>query len=125
MMLLAFRAYALLLSFEPALARREFASIYHRVRNRNRAVRPRRSDMAAGDACYAINLACALYFKEVQCLQRSAALVCLLRDLGVAATLVIGAQRLPFKAHAWAEVDGHVVNDSKSSVELYGVLDRL
>ena len=123
MTLLALHAYVLLLSFEPALARREFASIYRRVRNR--ALRRQRSDRTAEHACYAINLACALYFKEVQCLQRSAALVCLLRDLGVSATLVIGAQRLPFKAHAWAEVDGHVMNDSESSVELYGVLDRL
>ena len=116
------RAYALLLSLEPALARAEFASIYRRVRDR--AVRPCRQKRACEEACYAVNLACALYGKEVQCLQRSAALVCLLRDLGVSAALVIGAQRLPFKAHAWTEVDGQVVNDSASSIELYGVLDR-
>jgi len=123
MTLLALRAYSLLLSFERALVRGEFLSICRQVRNRK--VRSPRTAYTSHEACSAINLACTLYFKEVQCLQRSAALVCLLRDLGVAATLVIGAQRLPFKAHAWTEVDGQVVNDSRSSVELYGVLDRL
>jgi len=123
MTLLALRAYSLLLCFERALARGEFASICRQVRNRR--VRRRRVAYTSDHVCSAVNLACTLYFKEVQCLQRSAALVCLLRDVGIAATLVIGAQRLPFKAHAWAEVDGQVVNDSRSSVELYGVLDRL
>jgi hypothetical protein len=119
---LTLRAYLLFLSFELALSRRQFTTVHRRVRDRIVRCSPANCDCA--QACRAINVACALYFKEVQCLQRSAALVCLLRDLGVSATLVIGAQRLPFKAHAWAEVDGRVVNDSESSVELYGVLDR-
>jgi len=123
MTLLALRAYSLLLSFERALARQEFASICRQVRNRR--VRSGRAAYTSDDVCSAVNLACTLYFKEVQCLQRSAALVCLLRDVGIAATLVIGAQRLPFKAHAWTEIGGQVVNDSRSSVELYGVLHRL
>lgn len=123
MTLLALRAYSLLISFERAFVRGEFLKIYHQVQHHK--VRAPRGTYSADEACTAINLACTLYFKEVQCLQRSAALVCLLRDLGIDATLVIGAQRLPFKAHAWTEVDGQVVNDSRSSVELYGVLDRL
>ena len=120
---LVFEAYSLLLSFEAALARGKFSAICRRVQKR--PVGSRRLGHTSNDACYAVNLACALYFKEVQCLQRSAALVCLLRDLGMRATLVIGAQHLPFKAHAWTEIDGQVVNDSRSSVELYGVLHRL
>ena len=123
MTLLTLRAYLLLLSFERALAQADFTRVYRRVRDR--AVRPSRSNIRCERPCHAVNVACALYFKEVQCLQRSAALVCLLRDLGIAATLVIGAQRLPFRAHAWAEVNGQVVNDSESSVQLYGILDRL
>jgi len=120
---LVFEAYALLLSFEAVLARGKFSAICRRVERRT--VGSERLGRTSQDACYAVNLACALYFKEVECLQRSAALVCLLRDIGIPATLVIGAQHLPFKAHAWAEVDGQVVNDSRSSVELYGVLHRL
>jgi hypothetical protein len=123
MTLLTLRAYLLLLSFERALVQADFTRVYRRVRDY--AVRPSRSNIRSECPCHAVNVACALYFKEVQCLQRSAALICLLRDLGIAATLVIGAQRLPFRAHAWAEVNGQVVNDSESSVQLYGILDRL
>ena len=120
---LVFEAYSMLLSFEASLARGKFSAICRRVEKRT--VGPRRLSHTTNDACYAVNPACALYFKEVECLQRSAVLVCLLRDMGMRATLVIGAQRLPFKAHAWVEVDGQVVNESSSSVELYGVLHRL
>ena len=38
--------------------------------------------------------------------------------------MVIGAKQMPFKAHAWVEVDGRVVNDKRYMPELYGVLDR-
>jgi hypothetical protein len=42
----------------------------------------------------------------------------------VSAHLVIGAQQMPFKAHAWVEVDGIVVNDKQYIGELYAILDR-
>lgn len=122
-MILTIRAYLLLLAFEGVLSKGAFGELHERVRRR--AVRPRRTRRDINLLCRAVNLACALYFKEVQCLQRSSILVCLLRDHGIPATLVIGAQRLPFRAHAWVELDGQVVNDSESSVQLYGVLDRL
>jgi hypothetical protein len=38
--------------------------------------------------------------------------------------MVIGAQQLPFKAHAWVEVDGRVVNDKQHVPEMYAVLNR-
>jgi Transglutaminase-like superfamily len=37
---------------------------------------------------------------------------------------VIAAQHAPFKAHAWVEVEGKVVNDSQEVQALYAVLDR-
>jgi hypothetical protein len=123
MILLTFRAYAALLSFEFVIRRRNFASLYRRVRSQ--PIRP--GELSADDcgrACVAIDRACVLYFRQVQCLQRSAATVCLLRQLGIAAELVIGAQPLPFRAHAWAEVQGIIVNDKKSVTETYAVLDR-
>ena len=123
MTFLLLRAYALLLSFERNMSRHNFQGIYRRVERRK--IQSPRPASPSEDACHALNVACVLYFKEVQCLQRSAALVCLLRDLGIPATLVIGAQQLPFRAHAWVEVNRRVVNDSVSAVELYGVLDRL
>jgi hypothetical protein len=123
MTLLLFRAYLLLLWFETAIARGQFNTVYRRVRDCR--VRPSSASSGSSDARAAINTACVLYFKQVECLQRSAALVCLLRQLGTPAQLVIGAQQLPFRAHAWVEVNGAVVNDSPPSVQLYGVLDRL
>jgi hypothetical protein len=123
MMLLTLRAYLMLLSFEAILATHDLSRLYHRLREC--AVQRACSSFDATQACRALNVACTLYFKEVQCLQRSAALVCLLKELGMPATLVIGAQRLPLHAHAWVEVGGRVINDSESAVALYGVLDRL
>jgi hypothetical protein len=37
---------------------------------------------------------------------------------------VIGSQQMPFKAHAWVEVDGRVVNDKQYVHELYARLDQ-
>lgn len=51
--------------------------------------------------------------KQVLCLQRSAVTTCLMRHNGLRATMVLGAQTLPFKAHAWTEVDGRAVNERR------------
>jgi len=123
MSFLAVRAYLLLLSFEWPIARRDFANVYRRVRNH--AVRTKEPRFPAAErSCRAVNVACAAYFKEVQCLQRSAALVCLLRDCGERASLIIGAQHIPFNGHAWVEVEGEIVNEHRANLEKYIVLDR-
>jgi hypothetical protein len=31
---------------------------------------------------------------------------------------------MPFKAHAWVEVGGHIVNDKPYTREMYAILDR-
>ena len=72
----------------------------------------------------AVDRASVWFWKEVSCLHRSAATVCLLRKYGIAAELVIGAQALPFKAHAWVEVGGQVINDKADIWQLYPVLER-
>jgi hypothetical protein len=76
------------------------------------------------DLCRAMDLACAFYFKQVLCLQRSAATALLLRRYGHTAEMVIGAQILPFKSHAWVESNGVVVNDRPYIGELYTPLER-
>lgn len=123
MILLTLRAYGLLLWFEWAVVRRDFAKLYRRVRSEPTRYR-QPSLTACARACDAVDRACALYFRQVQCLQRSAATVCLLRQLGLAARLVIGAQPLPFRAHAWVEIQGIIVNEKVSVTETYAVLDR-
>jgi hypothetical protein len=72
----------------------------------------------------ALDLACVFYFKEVKCLQRSAVATLLLRRHGWKAEMVLGVQLIPFKNHAWVEVDGEVVNDKPYIREMYQVLDR-
>jgi hypothetical protein len=117
------KAYLQLIYFDFYIARRTFADLHQRVRCYPIATRtPERG--AVETICSAMNMACIWYWKEALCLQRSAATACLLKQYGVAAQLVIGAQQMPFKAHAWVEVDGRVVNDKPYIIEVYAVLDR-
>jgi len=74
--------------------------------------------------CKAINYASVCYPKRVLCLQRSAVTTCLLRTCGVDAQIVMGAQKCPFKAHAWTEVDGHAINERADVQSIYGVWER-
>jgi prolyl oligopeptidase len=74
--------------------------------------------------CRAADISSVLYFKRVLCLQRSAATTMLLRRYGFAAELVIGARILPFKAHAWVELAGVVLNDKLYTPQLYRELER-
>lgn len=123
MSFLVLRAYLKLILFELYLARGNFAALYDKVRRH-----PFKKDVPAPGAiqriCSAVDIACIWYWKEALCLQRSAATACLLKQYGVRAQMVIGARQMPFKAHAWVEVDGQVVNDKPYTSEMYGVLDR-
>jgi len=117
------RAYATLILFDLYLVRGNFKALYERVRRcpvRNCPMDPN----ACEAVCAAIDMACIWYRKEVLCLQRSAATTCLLRQYGVAAGLAMGSQQLPFKSHAWVEVDGRVVNDKPYVNQMYAVVER-
>jgi hypothetical protein len=74
--------------------------------------------------CAAINYACVWYPKQVLCLQRSFVTTYLLRRHGVAAHMVLGAQKIPFKAHAWVEVDGRAINERSDVQATYAIWDR-
>jgi hypothetical protein len=75
--------------------------------------------------CTAVNRASLLYVSTTTCLQRSAALVLMLRRFGVNAEFVIGCRALPFASHAWVEVERDVVNDSADVRSVYAIVDRL
>jgi len=123
MSFLVLRAYLQLIRFDMYLARGNFAALYEKVRQY-----PAGKQAPAAEAveriCTAMDMACIWYWKEALCLQRSAATACLLKKYGVPAQMVIGAQQMPFKAHAWVEVNGRVVNDKPYMPEIYGELDR-
>jgi hypothetical protein len=120
---LILKSYWALLQVEHFLARGAFSDLCDMVRSysvRQRVIRPD----TVGRVCSALNLACICYCKEVLCLQRAAATTRLLRSYGVSAEMVIGAQDQPFRAHAWVEVDGCVVNDRLYVPEIYKPLER-
>jgi len=123
MSFLVLKAYLKLIHFDLYLAQGNFAALYDKVRNYPLGARTQEPD-AIERINYAIDMACIWYWKEALCLQRSAATACLLKKYSVSAQMVIGAQQMPFKAHAWVEVDGRVVNDKPYTPEMYAVLDR-
>ena len=123
MLAMVIRAYLMLIRFDLFLSRDDFRGLYDVVRQRPCSA-AERDDEVTGRVCNAVDLACVWYWKHVLCLQRSAVATCLLRDNGVRGELVIGAQQMPFRAHAWVEVQGRVVNDTSYTNEMYLVLDR-
>lgn len=123
MRFLVLKAYIHLILFDVYVVRGNFTALYDRVRRYSQSDHEADSE-AAKRICAAMDMASIWYWKKVLCLQRSAATTCLLRRYGVPAQMVMGAQQVPFKAHAWVEVDGQVVNDKSYMPEIYGVLDR-
>lgn len=122
-MLLTLQAYLLLIYFEFVLKRRDFAMLCGKVARpvaAERTVAPQKVEQV----CAAVDMACIWYCKEVLCLQRSAVAASLLKRCSVNAQLVVGARQIPFKAHAWVEVDGRVVNDKPYMREIYRVIDH-
>lgn len=121
---LVLKSWALLLYLDCAMHLRSF-KVLHRIVRRQEV----RSLSAASDpaelVCKAVDLACAFYFKRVLCLQRSAATTLLLRQVGKRAELVIGAQLVPFRSHAWVEIGGHVINDKPYLEQIFQVLERV
>jgi hypothetical protein len=78
----------------------------------------------ATEICEAVDSACSWYPKQVRCLQRSFATTILLRRAGVDAKFVAAAQKLPFQAHAWVEIDETVINDKPEYVNRFIVFER-
>lgn len=120
---LVLKAYLQLIRFDWYLTRRDFAALYDKVRKQPALDSAKRSH-SIDQICLAVDTACIWYWKQALCLQRSAATACLLKRYGFDAEMVIGAQQMPFKAHAWVEVDRCVVNDKPYTPEMYAVLDR-
>ena len=116
-------SWLLLFYFDCTMRLRGFRLVHETVRRYE--VRPAAGQRSSSaDLCRAVDLACILYFKQVLCLQCSAATNLLLRRHGWNAEMVIGAQMLPFKSHAWVELNGEVVNDKPYMLDIYKVLER-
>jgi transglutaminase superfamily protein len=122
MRFLVWKALLGLLAFDVLGFGNNFAKM-HRFVTRWK-VSPRKAGDGVGRVCEAINYACVWYPKRVLCLQRSLVTTCLLRHCGVPAQMAMGARNLPFKAHAWTEVDGCAINERRDVQNIYEVLER-
>jgi hypothetical protein len=120
---LVIRALGELARFDIHYAWRGFAAIERELK-RHPVSATDRSDLE-GLACDALALASSIYFKPVFCLQRSACAVRLLRDYGRNAKLVIGYRPVPFLSHAWVEIDGRVIRDSRAYQQQMQILHTI
>ncbi len=118
-------SYLLLLRVEFVIAFRGLQQLHKDVQKAKVDIPLSAQRASAEKLCHAMDLSCVFYVKQVLCLQRSAATVLLLRRHGIVAELILGAQTLPFKSHAWVEVGGAVVNDRPYMREMYQVLETV
>jgi hypothetical protein len=117
-------SYLLLIQIDMMMRFHNLQSIHTLVQNSNIQDSTFQIVPSTQRLCHAIDLACVFYPKRVLCLQRSAATTLLLRRYGHKAEMVIGAQMLPFKSHAWVEVGETIVNDKPYMLNIYRVLER-
>ena len=123
MSFLVAQAYLKLIRFEFCLKPSNFSTLCENVHNYPLSTQVS-SPRDVIRICSAVDVACIWYWKQVLCLQRSAATACLLRRHGAKAQMVLAARPMPFRAHAWVEVEGRVVNDKSDVQETYAVLAR-
>ena len=121
-LLVFLEAYLRLIGHDAFMSRHDLAALHKQIRDF-----PRRPATMCGQetelVCSALDAACAIYPRQVLCLQRSTVLVKMLRRRGAPAHMIIGAQKLPFKAHAWVEIDGAIIGDRLASRERFLVLE--
>ena len=121
--MLFLRALCALFAYDVLSAFCRFETIYSMVKHWT-VSSDRHNQNTVNRVCSAVNHACIWYPKQVLCLQCSFVTTYLLRKQGVAALMVLGAQKLPFKAHAWVEVDGQAINERSNVQATYAVWDR-
>jgi Transglutaminase-like superfamily len=120
---LFFEALSALFMYDVLNAFRPFRGLHSTVKGWKVADRPGGQD-TVDRVCTAVNYACAWYPKQALCLQRCFVTTYLLRERGIPAQMVLGAQKIPFKAHAWVEVNGRAVNERSDVQAIYGVWER-
>jgi hypothetical protein len=122
--LLLLKAFFGLALYDLLVRNDKFAALHDEVRRWRVAGGPASPELITR-AQHVVDLACLWYPKPVLCLQRSVVATYLLRRVGAKAELIIGAQRLPFRSHAWVEIDGKVINDKPDMRNRYLVLERI
>jgi hypothetical protein len=121
--MLYLRALLALAAFDILSTFCRFETIYSVVKHWEVSSRPPDRNTIDG-VCRAVDYACVWYPKRALCLQRSFVATYLLRKQGIPAQMVIGSQKLPFKAHAWVEVDNRAINERSNVQATYSVWER-
>jgi hypothetical protein len=121
--ILLFQALFMLLAYDILQAVCSFRVLHSTVKGWKVANVPAEQDII-DRVCMAVNHACVWYPKHALCLQRSFVTIYLLRRHAVRADMILGAQKLPFKAHAWVEVEGRTINERSNVQATYSVWDR-
>jgi len=120
-----FMAFIGLVTFDVLLRTAGFEELIRKV-ERYPTAEPQTTDREICKRVRAIVDRAQMYYpKRAMCLQHSSVVTCLLRRRGVPAEMVIGAQEYPPKGHAWAEVEGEVINDTQRVKTRYRELRRL
>lgn len=122
--MLFIQALCALLAYDVIRTCCRFETIHGMVRRWNVARKNGHAPDALDRVCSAVNYACIWYPKQVLCLQRCFVTTYLLRKRGLDAQMVLGAQKIPFQAHAWVEVNGRAVNERSDVQATYSVWDR-
>lgn len=123
LLVLFVQAVAALLVYDVLALTSSFGKIHRMVKGWKVIQRENQSEVI-DRVCKAVNYACVWYPKQALCLQRSIVTTYLLRKRGVAAQMVLGAQQVPFKAHAWTEVEGRAINERNDVQNIYAIWDR-
>lgn len=123
MTLLFFQALFGLIAYDVILLAGRFKTVRNLVAHWKVANRKAPTDRIE-EIAQAVNLACVWYPKQVLCLQRASVMVCIMRSHGIPAQMVLGAQKMPFQAHAWTEVNDCAVNERSNVRARYQVWER-
>ena len=121
---LLFQAWFGLIAYDVVLLAGKFKTTRGLVERWKVAAPRTRSNELVGQIAHAVNLACVWYPKQVLCLQKASVTTCLMRSHGIPAAMLLGAQKTPFLAHAWVEVDGCAVNERSNVQAKYTVWER-
>src|SRR6185437_5327236 len=103
---LFFEALFGLIAYDAVLLAGKFKTVRRLVERWKVANERARGDELVGQIARAVNLACIWYPRQVLCLQRASVTTCMMRSHGIPAAMILGAQKMPFAAHAWVEVNG-------------------
>jgi hypothetical protein len=121
---LFFQALFGLIAYDVVLLAGKFKTTRGLVERWKVATKRPKGDELVDHIAHAVNLACVWYPKQVLCLQKASVTACLMRSYGIPAAMVLGAQKTPFAAHAWVEVNDCAVNERSNVQAKYTVWER-